>query len=258
MRIGIKGHLIEEAVISFMTYIDLSAESTAAGGSPGLRGYLATPAGAGPFPAVLMIHEIFGLNDMTRGHADRLARAGYLTFALDLFASGGARRCLAATIRSMARGSGRAFTDIDVARAWIVASPQSNGRTGVIGFCMGGGFALLLANDGYDAASVNYGQLPRDLESALQDACPIVANYGAEDRMLKGAAAKLEKTLDRLGVEHDVKEFPGAGHAFLNDQDLGPAFLKPLMRVMGIGPSPEAAPEGWQRIEEFFGRYLKN
>lgn len=116
----------------------------------------------------------------------------------------------------------------------------------------------MLANDGYDAASVNYGQLPRDLESALQDACPIVANYGAEDRMLKGAAAKLEKTLDRLGVEHDVKEFPGAGHAFLNDQDLGPAFLKPLMRVMGIGPSPEAAPEGWQRIEEFFGRYLKN
>lgn len=103
-----------------MTYIDLSAESTVAGGSPGLCGYLATPAEAGPFPSVLMIHEIFGLNDMTRRHADRLARAGYLTFALDLFTGGGVRRCLAATIRSMARGSGKAFTDIDVARRWLV------------------------------------------------------------------------------------------------------------------------------------------
>lgn len=76
--------------------------------------------------------------------------------------------------------------------------------------------------------------------------------------MLKRAAAKLEKALDRLGVEHDVKEFPGAGHAFLNEEDLGPAILKPLMRVMGIGPSSESAPEGWQRIEDFFARHLKN
>lgn len=195
---------------------------------------------------------------MTRRHADRLARAGYLTLALDLFTSGGPRRCLAATIRSMARGNGRAFTDIATARTWLAASRASIGRTGVIGFCMGGGFALLVANDGYDAASINYGQLPRDLDTALEGACPIVANYGAADKMLKGAAPALDRTLDHLGVEHDVKEFPGAGHAFLNDEDLGPAVLKPLMRVMGIGPNPEAAAEGWQRIEDFFARHLKN
>ena len=102
-----------------MTYVDLSAESAAAGGSPSLGGYLATPSGAGPFPAVLMIHEAFGLNDLIRGHADRLARAGYLTLAVDLFSDGGARRCLVSTMRSMITGSGRAFTDLATARTWL-------------------------------------------------------------------------------------------------------------------------------------------
>lgn len=240
-----------------MTYLDLSAESAAAGGSPSLGGYLATPAGAGPFPAVLMIHEAFGLNDSIRGHADRLARAGYLTLAVDLFSDGGARRCLVSTMRSMMTGSGRVFTDLATARTWLAKSPQSTGKTGVIGFCMGGGFALLVARDGFDAASVNYGRLPRDLEGALRGACPIVANFGAKDTTLKGAARRLETALDNLGIENDVKEFPTAGHAFLNETDLGPAVLRPLMRVMGIGPDPESAPEAWQRIEDHFARHLK-
>ena len=240
-----------------MTYVDLSAESAAAGGSPSLGGYLATPAGAGPFPAVLMIHAAFGLNDSIRGHADRLARAGYLTLAVDLFSDGGARRCLVSTMRSMMTGSGRVFTDLATARTWLAKSPQSTGKTGVIGFCMGGGFALLVARDGFDAASVNYGRLPRDLEGALRGACPIVANFGAKDTTLKGAARRLETALDNLGIENDVKEFPTAGHAFLNETDLGPAVLRPLMRVMGIGPDPESAPEAWQRIEDHFARHLK-
>ena len=241
-----------------MTNVDLSAESNAAGGSRNLRGYLAAPAGHGPFPAVVMIHEAFGLDDMTRRHADRLARAGYLTLAVDLFSDGGGKRCLVATMRSMLKGSGKAFTDISTARNWLAASPLSNGRTGVIGFCMGGGFALLVARDGFDAAAVNYGRLPRDPEDALRGACPIVANFGGKDRTLKGAAARLETALDNLGIEHSVKEFPGAGHAFLNDEDLGPAVLRPLMRVMGIGPDPESSPEAWQRIEDHFARRLKD
>ncbi|MHC6229834.1 dienelactone hydrolase family protein [Arthrobacter sp. MMS24-T111] len=241
-----------------MTYVDLSAESATAGGSPSLGGYLATPEGQGPFPGVVMIHEAFGLTDQTRRHADRLARAGYLTLAVDLFSEGGARRCLVSTMRSMAAGTGRAFTDIATARTWLAASPQSTGKTGVIGFCMGGGFALLVAKDGFDAASVNYGRLPGNLDDALRGACPIVANYGGADRPLKGAAARLESALDRLGIEHSVKEFPGAGHAFLNDTDEGPVVLRPLMRVMGIGPDPVSAPEAWQRIEDYFARYLKD
>ncbi|MDQ0866658.1 dienelactone hydrolase [Arthrobacter globiformis] len=154
-----------------MTHVDLGG-AAGAGGSKTLRGYLATPAGESPFPAVVMIHEAFGLNDQIRRHADRLAAAGYLTLAVDLFSDGGPRRCLMGTMKSMVTGKGRVFADIAAARSWLQASPLSTGRTGVIGFCMGGGFALLAANDGFDAASVNYGRLPRDLEPALRAPAP--------------------------------------------------------------------------------------
>ncbi|SDP24142.1 carboxymethylenebutenolidase [Arthrobacter sp. ok909] len=237
--------------------VDLSQASAAAGGSPVLRGYLATPKGEGPFPAVLMIHEAFGLNDITVRHADRLAAAGYLTLAVDLFSDGGARRCLVATMRALAAGEGRAFTDLATARDWLLASGRTTGKIGVIGFCMGGGFALLLANDRFDAAAVNYGRLPKNPEKALAGACPVVGNFGGKDRSIPGGAAKLESVLDRLGVENDVKEFPSAGHAFLNDAEAGPRALRPLFRVMGVGPDPQSAPEAWQRIEDHFAEHLK-
>ncbi|GAA4026250.1 dienelactone hydrolase family protein [Arthrobacter methylotrophus] len=240
-----------------MAHVDLSTESVAAGGSRTLRGYLAEPAGEGPFPGVVLVHEAFGLDDVMRRHADRLAEAGYLTLAVDLYSDGGARRCLVATMRSLMSGAGRAFTDLSTARSRLRSDPRCTGKVGVIGFCMGGAFALLAAPDDFDAASVNYGQLPRDLEQALEGACPVVANYGAKDRTLRGAAAKLEAALTNLGIEHDIKEFPTAGHAFMNDVPVGPRPLRPLMRVMGIKPDPAAAPEAWQRIEEHFAKHLK-
>ncbi|MDI2035691.1 dienelactone hydrolase family protein [Paenarthrobacter nitroguajacolicus] len=240
-----------------MVTIDLSGKSQAAGGSAALKGYLAEPQGEGPFPGVVMIHEAFGLDEVMRRQADRLAAAGYLTLAVDLYSDGGMRRCLVATMRSMLSGEGRAFSDISTARAWLRADPRTTGKVGVIGFCMGGAFALLTANDDFDAASVNYGQLPKDLHQALEGACPMVANYGGKDRTLPGAAAKLETALTELGIEHDVKEFPTAGHAFMNDEPVGPRAMRPLMRVMGIRPDPASAPEAWRRIEEHFAKHLK-
>ncbi|MBO1269268.1 dienelactone hydrolase family protein [Arthrobacter cavernae] len=240
-----------------MAYIDLSDASAKAGGSRQLGGYLAEPEGDGPFPAVLMIHEAFGVDDIMRRHADRLAAAGYLTLAVDLYSDGGARRCLVSTMRAMISGTGKAFTDLATARTWLSHSERSTGKTGVIGFCMGGGFALLVARDGFDAASVNYGQLPRHVEESLRGACPVVANYAGKDHMLPGAAARLKSALDGLGIENDVREFPTSGHAFMNDAEGGPKLLRPLNRIMGIKPDPEASPEAWQRIEDHFGKYLK-
>ncbi len=237
--------------------VDLSAASRSTGASPKLRGYLAEPDGPGPFPAVLMIHEAFGLDHSTVRHAERLAAAGYLTLAVDLFSDGGARRCLVATMRSLAAGEGKAFTDLSAARDWLLDSGRTTGKVGVIGFCMGGGFALLLANDHFDAAAVNYGRTPKDPDTELAGACPIVANFGAKDRSLPGAAAKLGAVLDRIGVEHDIKEFATAGHSFLNDAESGPRLLRPLFRVMGVGPDPRSAPEAWQRIEDHFAKHLK-
>ncbi|HUE68585.1 MAG TPA: dienelactone hydrolase family protein [Candidatus Acidoferrum sp.] len=240
-----------------MTDIDLSALAAARDGSQPLRGYLSTPSGPGPWPGVVMIHEIFGLDDLMRRHADHLAGIGYLTLAVDLFSSGGTARCLVATMTALVRGHGRAFADISAARDYLAGSIDRTGKIGVIGFCMGGGFALLSAHDGYDVAAVNYGQLPRDLAAAVAEACPIVASYGRRDRSLRGAAGRLEVALEAAGVAHDVKEYPRAGHAFLNDAEAGPRLLRPLLRVAGIGPEPDSAEDAWKRIEVFFAAHLQ-
>jgi carboxymethylenebutenolidase len=203
-----------------------------------------------------MIHEIFGLDEVMRGHADRLAGFGYLTLAVDLFSAGSTARCLVATMTAMMRRRGRAFADISAAHDYLAGSPDCTGRIGVIGFCIGGGFALLTASNGFDAAAVNYGQLPRHLDEAVAGACPIIGSYGGRDPSLRGAAGRLNEALDKAGVVHDVKEYPAASHAFLNYAEAGPRALRPLLRVAGIGPETESAKDAWDRIERFFAGYL--
>ncbi|GAB2470821.1 dienelactone hydrolase family protein [Jatrophihabitans fulvus] len=226
------------------------------GGSQRLRGYLAEPEGTGPFPGVVVLHEALGLDDITRRHTDRLAAAGYLAFAVDLFSDGGARRCLLSTFRALLAQRGRPYADIEAARQHVAGDARCSGKVGVIGFCMGGGFALVTAARGFDAASANYGTVPRHADEVLRGACPVVASYGRRDVTLRGSAATLERTLERLGVEHDVKEYPGAGHSFLNDRGFGPSVTQPLQRIAGLGPHPASADDAWSRIEAFFERHL--
>ena len=227
------------------------------GGSSGLKAYRAQPAGEGPFPGVVAIHEAFGLDQNVRLQCDRLAAAGYLTLGPDLYSDGGARRCIVATFRAMASGKGKAINDIEAARQALLADPACNGKVGIIGFCMGGGFALVTSTTGFDAAAPNYGMVPRDAQKALAGACPIVASYGGADPMMIGMPNKLEKALTALGVEHDVKSYPGAGHSFLNLAPAGPAALRPLMRITNVKPNPEAAADAWARIESFFAEHLR-
>ena len=204
-----------------------------------------------------MVHEAFGLDDVMRRQANRIAAAGFITLAVDLYSAGGARKCLVTTMRAMMKGEGRAFTDIDAARRWLAESPQCTGKIGSIGFCMGGGFVLLTVGTGFDAAAVNYGQLPTHMESIFAIACPVVGSYGARDRTLRNAAAKLERALTDAGVVHDVKEYPNANHAFLNDAPAGPRLLRPLLRVAGMKPEPESAKDAWRRIDAFFYEHLR-
>jgi carboxymethylenebutenolidase len=238
-------------------HVDLSGRTAVPGTSTRLRGYLARPSTPGPWPGVVVLHELFGQDDVARRQADRLAAAGYLALLPDLFSDGGALRCLKATFAALKAQRGRPFQDIEASRTWLAEQGDCTGRVGVIGFCMGGAFALLAATRGFDASSVNYGPLPEHPDSALEGACPIVGSYGARDRGLRGAAATLGATLTWLGVEHDVKEYPTANHSFLNDAPNGPVVLRPLLKVAGIGPDPVAAVDAWQRIERFFATHLR-
>lgn len=223
-----------------------------------LRGLLGIPDGSGPFPALVVLHEVFGVDDAMRDHLERLRGLGYLVLMPDLFSRGGRRKCLVATFRALREGSGAAFDDVAAARALLLSRSDARGSIGVIGFCMGGGFALLLAGSGdYGAASVNYGMLPPDLDDALDGACPIVGSFGGRDRALRGAAARLESALVARGIDHDVVEYPGAGHAFLNERPAGPRLMRVLMGpAMGLGPRPAEAEDAWQRIHRFFQRQL--
>lgn len=228
--------------------------------TPELKGVIATPpasAGLGPYPAVVMVHEVFGIDEAMRAQITRLAQGGYVVMMPDLFSRGGARKCLTATFKALTAGKGQAFDDVEAAKANLLARPDTTDKIGVIGFCMGGGFALLLANRGYDASAVNYGMLPKELDSVLDGACPIIGSFGAKDKQLVGAASKLEVALTERKIAHDIKEYPDAGHAFMNPHQAGGPVFGTLLRISGAKPNPEAAADAWARIEKFFGEHLR-
>lgn len=229
-------------------------------------GYLAVPVPTadrpGPWPGVVLVHDVFGMSDDMREQADWLAAAGYVVSVPDLYAKDGQTqgwgrvRCLKGTFASLKAGHGAAFDVLEAARADLAGRQDCTGTVGTIGYCMGGGFALLLApRPGWSAASVNYGMLPEDLD-VLGGACPVVASYGGADRSLPDAAEELAGALETRGVVHDVKEYAGARHGFINRLAVTSP-LTPILKVAGIGYDHAAAADAKERILAFFEEHLR-
>ena len=217
---------------------------------------LVRPVGPGPWPGVVMVHEIWGVDDVLRRQAERLASAGFVVLAPDLLGDGPRLRCMRSVFRALQARSGLPFDLVRAAREQLLADRHVNGRVGIIGFCLGGGFALLLSSDGFDASAVNYGMVPADVDEVLRGACPVVASYGGRDRQLVGEVPRLVAALEAAEVPHDVEVYPTAGHSFLNDAPNGPRPFRPLFRLAHVGPDPLAARDAWRRIEAFFGVHL--
>ena len=206
---------------------------------------------------VLLVHDIFGLTNVTRNHAIRLAEAGYTVVAPDLFPAGSTRAsCVFKTMRDFRRRSGTSWEILDSARAALIddygVDPE---RVGAMGFCMGGGFALLFAQRASLAvAAPFYGEVPSEvLESHAL--CPVVGGWGKRDRLFRRHGQRLEEHLTAEGIDHDIALYPEVGHSYMDDH-LG--FLARLGRYSPLlaAYDPVATDDSWRRVLTFFEAHL--
>jgi carboxymethylenebutenolidase len=207
--------------------------------------YYARPEGTGPFPGVVIIHEIFGLNENIKDIARRFARKGYAALAVDLFANRNRALCMSRVMYGMLvtplKNSG--LNELKAALSYLGEQPEVDSeRLGAIGFCMGGGFAIAWActDARLKAIAPFYGANPRPL-AAVQRSCPVVGSYPEKDFTAK-AGQKLEAALEQYNIPHDIKVYPGAKHSFFNDQ-------------RGSYDAAASA-DAWQRVLVFFGERI--
>lgn len=229
-------------------------------GDGDLTAYVASPdQGGARRPGVLVLHELFGLNDDIRRIARRFADNGYVALAPDLYSVGPRAKplCIRRTMQALRSGEGRAFADIETARAWLAARDDVDpSRMAVAGFCMGGGFAILYASRApIGVAADFYGAVPREVEE-LEGICPVFGGYGERDRVFVRQADRLRGHLEQLGVEHQVNVYPGAGHSFMNQH--GPVrSLLIRLSPMQAGYHEESAEAAWATMLDFFERNLE-
>lgn len=217
-------------------------------GDETVQGVLYTPAGKGPFPAIIVIHEWWGLNDWVKEQAGKLADQGYEALAIDLY------RGKVATTPEMAheimRGvpEDRAKRDLQAAFDYLASQPNvKKERIGAIGWCMGGGYSLDVALDEPTLAAdvINYGHLATDTAALKKINAPILGLFGAQDQGIPpDDVHKFEATMKQLGKKIDVKIYEDAGHGFENPNNKN-------------GYRAEDTADAWKRTVAFLDTNLK-
>jgi carboxymethylenebutenolidase len=212
-----------------------------------VSGFLVVPEGKGPFPAIVVIHEWWGLNEQVKRKARELAKEGYVTLAVDLYR--GKVTDDPEEAHELLRGlpEDRAIRDLLSAVSYLKTLPNvKKDKIGSIGWCMGGGFSLSLAVNSPELAAcvVYYGRLITDREQLKRIKAPILGFFGEEDRGIPVSSVRaFEKTMKELGKEVTVYIYPNAGHAFANEER--PSY------------NPEAAKDAWAKTLSFFEKTLK-
>jgi len=215
-------------------------------GTQDVSGYLVTPAAAGKYPAVVVVHENRGLNPHTKDVARRLAVAGYTAMAVDFLSPIGgtpsdqdkAREMIgtlnAADVTTWAQG----------AVAYLRSNPASNGKVGAVGFCWGGGVIgrLAVAKPTLNAGVVYYGQQPPAADVAKIQA-PLLLNYAGTDERINAGIPAFEEALKKDGKQYTLYMYEGAQHAFLNDTN-------------EARYNKAAADLAWGRTLDFFKQHL--
>jgi len=217
------------------------------GGTSGtMRGYLVTPAGSGPFPTVLVVHENRGLNPYIKDVARRAAVEGFLTLAPDGLSPVGGYPGNDDDGRSMQSGLDRAKLSQDMINSarFLKTLPASNGRLGATGFCWGGSMVNRLAvtlGPDLNAAVPFYGGAPASSDVASIEA-PLLLNYAGTDPRVNGMWPEYEAALKANDVAYQAYMYEGTKHGFHNNST--PRYDK------------AAANLAWERTIAFFRKYL--
>jgi carboxymethylenebutenolidase len=217
-------------------------------GDETVQAILYTPTGKGPFPAIIVIHEYWGLNDWVKEQASKLADEGYEALAIDLY------RGRVATTPDVAheimRGvpEDRAKRDLHAAFEFLQSQPNvKKDRIGAIGWCMGGGYSLDVALQEPTLAAdvINYGHLATDADAIKKINAPILGLFGGQDHgITPDDVHKFEESMKQLGKKIDVKIYDDAGHAFENPNNKD-------------GYRPGDAADAWKRTVSFLAENLK-
>jgi carboxymethylenebutenolidase len=211
--------------------------------------FLASAEGKGPFPAVVVIQEWWGLNDWVKDQARALAKEGYQALAVDLYRGKVTDKQEEAHQLMMGTPPDRVMRDLKAALEYLKGRPDvRKDRIGAIGWCMGGRYTLALATEEptLAAAVAYYGAPPTDPAAIAKIKAPVLGNFGGEDKGPSPEQVKeFEAAMKKAGKSVDLKIYEGAGHAFANENN------------PWKGYRAEAARDAWARTTKFLAAHLK-